>query len=137
MRSGTAMLRGAALPSLVMSVACVVVATAARGTSGLWGSLLGAGLVYAFFGLSLVVLGATATVEPAIALLVALGLYTAKVIALALTFVLLQHLGLLGEPLHRGALALTVIVCTLAWTVLQIAGAVRHRQPLYDLGTSP
>jgi len=135
--ASTYMLRGAAVPSLLVSLGCVGVATATRGDTGLWGSLVGASLVYVFFGTSLLVLGATRTIEPVLALLVALGLYTAKVIALALAFVFLQGSGLLGEPLHRGALGLTVIVCTLAWTVFQIAAAVRHRQPLYDLGTQP
>ena len=120
---------------LLVSFGCVVIAAATSGSTGLWGSLVGAALVFAFFGASLVVLGATRTAEPAVALLVALVLYTAKVVALALIFVLLQGAGLLGEPLHRGALALTIIVCTLAWTALQLAVAVRARVPLYDVGT--
>ena len=121
--------------ALLVSLGCVLVAAATSGSTGVWGSLVGAALVFAFFGASLVVLGATRTAEPAVALLVALALYTAKVVALALVFVLLQGAGLLGEPLHRGALALTIIVCTLAWTALQVAVAVRARVPLYDVGT--
>ena len=131
-RFATVMPRDAAVPALLVSIGCVAVATASRGATGLWGSLLGATLVLAFFATSVVVLGATRTTEPALVLLVALGLYTAKVVALALVFVLLSAFGLLGEPLHRGALALTVIVCTLTWTAVQIAAALRHRQPVYD-----
>ena len=129
----TALLFGA----LLVSIGCVAIAAVTRGSTGLWGSLVGATLVYAFFGASMVVLRSTRTADPEVALLVALGLYTGKVVALALTFVLLQQSGLLGEPLHRGALALTVIVCTLAWTVLQITSTVRQRQPIYDEVTGP
>ena len=133
----TVMLRGAVAPALIVSLGCIAVATASRGTSGLWGSLLGATLVLAFFATSALVLGATRTTEPAAALLVALCLYTAKVVALAVVFVLLEGFGLLGEPLHRGSLALTVIASALTWTVVQVVTAVRHRQPLYDGGSGP
>jgi ATP synthase protein I len=132
--AATALLRGAAVPALLVSIGCVAVAAATLGATALWGSLVGATLVCAFFAISALVLGATRTTEPALVLLVALGLYTAKVVALAVTFILFDRFHLLGEPLHRGALAVTVIACTLTWTTAQIVAAVRHRQPLYDLG---
>jgi len=128
-----AMLRGAAVPALGVSVICVAVATWLRGTPGLWGSLLGVTLVFAFFATSLVVLGRVRAAEPGVALLVALGLYTMKVVALAVAFVVIGSAGWLGDPLHRGSLGLTIIVCTLTWTTTQVVAAVRHRQPLYDL----
>ncbi|MBA2531267.1 MAG: hypothetical protein H0V23_04070, partial [Nocardioidaceae bacterium] len=56
-----------------------------------------------------------------------------KVVALAVVFVVLGSQGWLDDPLHRGALGLTIIVSTLTWTLVQILAVVRHRQPLYDL----
>lgn len=130
-----AQLRGAALPALGVSVGCVTTATWLEGSAGFWGSLVGASLVFAFFSTSLLVLGEMRTTEPVVVLLVALGLYTVKVVALAVVFVLLGSLGWLDDPLHRGALGLTVIVCTLTWTIMQIVSALRYRKPLYDLRT--
>lgn len=129
-----AMLRGAAVPSVVVAVVAVAVSTAAAGSAGLWGSLLGVGLVAGFFGLSLYVLGVTRTADPLLVLLVALALYGAKVVALGVAFLALNLADLVGDPFHRGALGLTVIACTLSWTVGEIVGATRHREPLYDLG---
>lgn len=132
-----AMLRGAVLPSIAVSAVCVGVATWAVGESGLWGSLLGAGLVLVFFSMSLVALGATARLDPTLTLLIALALYTAKIIALAVAFVVLNGAGLMGDPFDRTALGVTVIVCTLVWTILEIVASVKHREPLYDLGDKP
>ncbi|MDO9377863.1 MAG: hypothetical protein Q7T56_03365 [Nocardioidaceae bacterium] len=126
------------LPSLVPSVAvgavCVVVATLTAGSSGLWGALLGAGLVVVFFTLSLVVLGAARGVAPSLVLVLALSLYVGKVAALLLAFVALTRAGVLGDQLDRTSLGVTVIAATLAWTVGEIVASVKQREPLYDLG---
>ncbi len=131
--ASTAMLRSGFTAALVVSAACVGVATWLEGVAGFWGSLIGAVIVSAFFATSILVLGAMQTVEPLLPLLVALGLYTVKVVALAVVFVVLGSQGWLDDPLHRGALGLTIIVSTLTWTLVQILAVVRHRQPLYDL----
>jgi len=131
--ASTAMLRSGLVAASVVSAASVGVATWLEGAAGLWGSLIGAVLVTAFFTTSILVLGGMQTVEPLLPLLVALGLYTVKVVALAVVFVVLGSQGWLDDPLHRGALGVTIIVCTLTWTLVQIVAAVRHRQPLYDL----
>jgi len=54
-------------------------------------------------------------------------------VALALCFVALSASGLLGEQLHRASLAVTVIVCTVAWTVAEIRAAMGARIPTYVL----
>ncbi|MFY0406303.1 hypothetical protein ACI6PP_04775 [Solicola sp. PLA-1-18] len=122
------------VPTLVVSAVCVVVATLSAGASGLWGSLLGAGLVVVFFTVSLVVLGAARGVAPSLVLVLALSLYVGKVAALLLAFVALTQAGVLGDQLDRTSLGVTVIVATLAWTVGEIVASVKQREPLYDLG---
>ena len=122
------------VPTLVAGVVAVLLAGVTQGPTGLFGAVAGAGLVVVFFTATHLVLDRTGHLPPELTLLVALGLYTGKVVALALTFVLLSGSGLLGDPLHRAALALTVIVCTLAWTSAEVRAAMTARIPTYDLG---
>jgi len=127
-------LRGLLVPTVVTGGVSVLLAAVTRGSTGLFGAVVGAGLVLAFFSVSHLVLERTAHLPPELTFLVALGLYTVKVVVLALTFVLLSGLDLLGDPLHRGALGLSVIACTLTWTVAEVRHAMTARIPAYDLG---
>lgn len=129
-----AMVRVAMPPSLAVAAACALVGWLAVGPSGLWGAALGGGLVVVFFTLSLSVLALTRRLDPSLTLLVALGLYVAKVVALGAGLLVVAQTGLVGDPFHRTAVAASVIACTLTWTVAEIVASARHRQPLYDLG---
>jgi ATP synthase protein I len=121
------------LPTLAVSVVAVVVAGVAAGSPGALGAAVGAVLVLGFFSLTHQVLGRTRDLPPEMALIIALGLYTAKVVALAMCFVALSASGLLGDQLHRASLAVTVIVCTVAWTVAEVRAAMGARIPTYVL----
>jgi hypothetical protein len=79
----------------------------------------------------------TRTLEPALVLVIAMGLYLLKILALALVVVVLSGLGLLGDPLHRVALAVTIIVGALTWSAAEIVTSVRRRQPLFDAAREP
>lgn len=125
-------LRGLLVPTIVVGAVAVGVAAAARGAEGTWGALVGSGLVLGFFTATHLVLERTRALPPELTLVIALGLYTVKVVALALTFVLLSGLDLLGEPLHRAALALSVISCTLTWTGAEVRAAVRTHLSTYQ-----
>ena len=121
------------LPTLAVAVAAVLVAGVTAGPAGALGAAVGGMLVLGFFSLTHQVLGRTRDLPPELALVVALGLYTAKVVALALCFVALSASGLLGEQLHRAGLALTVIVCTVVWTIAEVRAAMGARIPTYVL----
>lgn len=129
-----AMMRGALWPTLGAGVVASGVGAAVAGRTGLLGAALGTVLVTAVFTLALVVLGGARRVDPWLTLVLALALYVAQVAGLAITFVVLSQTGLLGDPFDRTALGVTVIVCTLVWSVAQVVASVRHREPLYDLG---
>lgn len=131
-----AMLQGALPPTLAVSGAGVLISWLVAGPTGMWGALLGAGLVVVSFSLSLVALGATRRLDPALTLLIALALYAAKVVALAVGLIAVAQAGLIGDPFHRTALAGAVIACTVTWTTFEIVASVKHREPLYDLGKS-
>jgi hypothetical protein len=100
------------------------------------GSLTGSAVVAAFFATSFVVLDRTRTLDPLVTLIVALGLYVAKLLALLLVLVGLAASGALDGPLHRTSMAVTIVVATLVWSVVEVVAATRHRQPTYDLDAS-
>ncbi len=129
-----AMLRGALVPTTIVAALCVAVSVVAVGITGLWGALLGVALVAVFFLLSLYVLGATRALDPVVVLMIGVALYAAKVIGLFVAFIVINAANLVDDPFDRTALGVTVIVCTLTWTVGEIVGATRRRELLYDLG---
>jgi ATP synthase protein I len=132
----TAMLRGALVPALAVAALAAIVFGLLDGTEGLFGALIGAGLVLLFFGLGQVVLARAMGRDPAIVLFVAMVLYTGKVILIGGSLLLLDASGALEGVADKLALALTAIACALAWSVGQILGATRARIPLYDLDKS-
>jgi ATP synthase protein I len=113
---------------------CVVVSVLTAGAEGLWGGLVGVVLVLGFFGASAWVMTRTRTLEPAMVLVIAMGLYLLKVVALAVAIILLSVFDLLGDPLHRTALAVTIIVGALTWSATEVITAVRRREPIFDVG---
>ena len=102
------------------------------GPTGLWGALAGSLLVLAFFSSSTFVLTRTQRLDPALTMLVAMALYLGKILALLVTLVVIDAVGLLGDPLHRTALAAAVVACTLTWSTAEVVTTVRRRQPIYD-----
>jgi ATP synthase protein I len=134
--TAAAMLRAALAPTLLVGAVAVAVAGGVAGAAGVWGALLGLALVVLFFALGLLVLARCAGVDPALVLVIALGLYTAKVVLIGGTFVLLDSTGVLRGFADHLALGMTAIACTLTWTVGETVGAIRVRQPAYDLDGS-
>jgi ATP synthase protein I len=130
---GFAMLRGALVPTVAVGLVAVVGFALAAGAEGAVGALIGAGLVLVFFGLGQLVLGRAIGREPVIVLFVAMTLYTAKIVLIGGSLLLLDATGVLDGVADKLALALTTIACALAWSVGQILGATRARIPLYDL----
>ena len=128
------MLRAGLGAGLVVAVVAGLVSFTLTGLPGLAGSLAGSALVAVFFATSFGVLDRTRRLDPALTLIIALGLYVGKVLALLVVLLLLSASGALGGPLDRASMAVTIIVATLTWSVVEVVAAVRHREPMYDLG---
>ncbi|MGH3385712.1 MAG: hypothetical protein ACRDO1_14125 [Nocardioidaceae bacterium] len=128
------MLRGALVPTLVVGVVSAAVAGFLAGAEGVVGAVVGLALVVVFFGLGLYVLRRSARLDPAVVLLVALGLYAGKIIVIGGSLLLIDTTNVLAGRGSELALGLTAIVCTVTWTVGQVVGFTRARVPLYDLG---
>lgn len=131
--AASAMLRAGLAVGLAVAGIAAVVSFAVAGNPGIAGSLTGSAVVALFFATSFVVLDRTRGLDPTVTLLVALGLYVAKLVALLLVLVLLAASGALAGPLDRASMAVTIIVATLSWSVIEVVAATRHREPMYDL----
>ena len=131
--TAAAMFRAALVPTLLVGAVAAAVAGGMAGAAGVWGALIGFALVVLFFAIGLLVLARCAGVDPALVLVIALGLYAAKVVLIGGTFVLLDTTGVLRGFADHLALGVTAIACTLTWTVGETVGAIRVRQPAYDL----
>jgi ATP synthase protein I len=127
------MLRAGLINAVGVAAVAAALSYGAAGGAGVAGSLAGSAIVAMFFATSFLVLDRTRHLDPTVTLLVALGLYVGKLIALLLALVLLEAAGALDGPLHRASMAITIVVATLVWSVVQIVAATRHRQPTYDL----
>lgn len=119
------------------AAACVVVSAVAAGWPGFWGGLLGAAIALAFSGFTLAVLRPLTRPATGTTMLVALMLFGTKVLALVAGALLLSASGLLASAVDRRALGVTMIVCVLVVTLLEVVAFVRRREPLYDLDRAP
>jgi len=117
--------------------AAVALATLAGGLvdgrSGALGALAGGSLALCFFLFGSLVVDMATRMAPQLAMLMALLTYTLQVVAVGVVFLALDASDALGDTVHAGWLAGTVIVATLVWLVAQTVAATRSRQPIYDL----
>ncbi len=119
--------------TMPVAAACIVVAVFVIGADGALGAAVGAAVVFVFFVSSPLVLGPVTAVSPHLSLVVAMTFFVTKAVALVAVMVVLVDDDGVGKNVHRGALGITLIVCTLALTVMQVRMATKSRQLLYDL----
>ncbi len=127
------MLRAGLLSAVGVAAVAAALSYGSAGGPGVAGSLTGSVLVALFFATSFLVLDRTRHLDPVVTLLVALGLYVGKLVALLLVLISLAASGALDGPLDRTSMAVTIVVATLVWSVVEVVAATRHRQPMYDL----
>ena len=120
----------AAVASVVAGAAVVIVAAGFSGGSGALGALVGGGVTVAVFAFGAVSVALAARIQPRAALAVALVTYLLQVVLLVAFFAGLQRSGLLDDTLHRGWLAIAVVVVTLTWSALQIVAWQRGMTPM-------
>ncbi len=124
----------ALVPSLIIGSACVSVGLVAAGTAGGWGAGIGAMLVVGFFWLGQAALNVVRFFAPGLFLVFALLTYLLQVVLLLAVFASFQRNPGWSDRISPTALGLTVIACTVAWTVGLIVADRQQRTPLYDDG---
>ncbi len=119
---GLVVRRSAVLTSVV-AAAMIAVCAGIAGTKGVYGSLVGIGIVAAFFGISILAVGKAAKISPMVMMGVAMATYIIKIIAFMIVVVALRHVTLFNAKM----LGLTAIVLIIAWSIAQVVTMMRTR----------
>jgi len=114
-----------ALTSVVAAVA-VVISALAVGSKGLYGALIGIGVVAVFFGISIVAVGKAAKVSPMAMMVTALGSFVIKIVAFMIVLIAIGK----SSAFSGRSLGFTALACILAWSIAQAVTAMRM-QTLY------
>jgi ATP synthase protein I len=114
-----------ALTSVVAAVA-VVICAVLGGAKGIYGALIGIGVVAVFFGISIVAVGKAAKVSPMAMMVTALGSFVVKIVAFMIVLVAIGK----STAFDGRMLGFTALACILAWSAAQAVTAMRM-QTLY------
>jgi ATP synthase protein I len=114
-----------ALTSVVAAVA-VVICALLGGAKGVYGSLIGVGVVAVFFGISILAVGRAARVSPMAMMVTALGSFVVKIVAFMIVLIAIGK----STAFNGRMLGFTALACILAWSAAQAVTAMRM-QTLY------
>ena len=114
-----------ALTSVVAAVA-VVICAVLGGAKGIYGALIGIGVVAVFFGISIIAVGKAAKVSPMAMMVTALGSFVVKIVAFMIVLVAIGK----STAFDGRMLGFTALACILAWSAAQAVTAMRM-QTLY------
>ncbi|GII61618.1 hypothetical protein Skr01_17030 [Sphaerisporangium krabiense] len=114
-------LRAAAMPAALAGLIAVVAAAFAEGAKGALGAGIGVLVVAAFFTISLIAVTYAARVSPTMMMAAALGTFLTKILLLAVTLEYFAD----ATVWHPGAFTLTVIACTICWTIGEARGFLK------------
>lgn len=109
-------LRRAGGVTAVVGVIAMVVGQVMAGTKGLIGAAVATVIVILFFSAGQFVLGRVLASNPQLALTVALTLYLAKIGVLLILIIVLAG----TTAFNTNVFALTILACTLAWTMAEV-----------------
>ncbi len=109
-------IRGAALPTALVGLGVTGIVWALQGSSGGIGALLGTVVVVVFFMAGQLVLGAVLKTNPQAGLMVAMTLYIVKIGVLLGLLLMLRG----TTAFDTKTFALTILACTLVWTVCEV-----------------
>jgi ATP synthase protein I len=116
-------LLGAGIPTVVVGVVAVVVGAVAAGAKGALGAALALVVVLVFFGAGQLVVGRAFRTSPQTAMNAALLVYVVDLLLLLVLVVLLKN----ATAVDSKVFGLTVVACTIAWTLFQFRALTRLR----------
>jgi ATP synthase protein I len=109
-----------ALTSVVAAVA-VVICAVMGGAKGVYGALIGIGVVTVFFGISILAVSRAARISPVAMMATALGTFVVKIVAFMIVLVAIGH----STAFNGRMLGFTALACILAWSAAQVVTAMR------------
>ena len=120
------LLKGAFLPTLVVSIVAIATAALFQGKSGFWGALLAQFVVIIFFIIHIAVSRMTRNLDPISTMAMALFPYFAKLFALG---ILLWAIATYTDraTINRIAFGVTAVALTIAWLWGEIASYMKLR----------
>ena len=114
-------IRRSALLTAPVALLMMVLGAVLDGGKGLLGAALGAALVVAFFGISVLVVGRAAKVSPQAMMGAAVATYLVKILVLLILVGRFQD----STAFNPRLFGLTAIVCVLAYSAAQIGWSMR------------
>jgi hypothetical protein len=127
--SNQAMLRGAAIPAVIVAAVMVVIFTLTSGSSGAVGALLATFTVLIFFSVSLLVGLVTKDADPIGTMALAMLSYFTKLLLMAGLLIAVTRLSA-PESVDRRAFGLSALAITLAWLTGEVRAFFRLRLQL-------
>ena len=120
------LLRGAFVPTLIVSLVAIAVSTFIQGASGFWGALLAQFVVIIFFVIHIAVSRITRNLDPISTMAMAMFSYFAKLFALgALLWAIAKYTD--RATINRTAFGVTAVALTIAWLWGEIASYMKLR----------
>ena len=128
-------LGGAGVPALVAGAACTLIAALVAPPAGkaVIAGVFATIVVIAFFSVGQVVLGRTLRNNPQMAMSVALVIYLAKIGVLFVLILLFADTDLFNTKVF----ALTIVVCTIVWTISEVVIFARTKALTIVPGSGP
>lgn len=120
--------RRSAAITCVVALVMIGICFGVGGLKGLYGALVGIGVVTVFFGISIVAVGKAAKVNPQVMMVTAMATYIVKIIAFMILLVLLGH----STAFNGRLMGLTALVCILAWCAAQVVNTVKLKMLYVD-----
>lgn len=114
-------LRRSAMLTAPVALLMIVLSAILGGTKGLLGAALGVGLVIAFFGISVLVVGRAAKISPQAMMAAAVATFLVKILVLIILLGIFQN----STAFNGKFFGLTVIVCVIAYSAAQMIASMR------------
>jgi ATP synthase protein I len=128
MASYSRVVRRSAVITTVVAALMVGICAALGGAKGVYGALVGVGVVAVFFGISVLAVGKAAKINPQVMMATAVGTYIVKIIAFMVVMVLLGK----STAFNGKLLGFTALVCILTWCAAQVVTTMKLKMLYVD-----
>jgi ATP synthase protein I len=115
------------LTSVVAAIA-VVICALLGGSKGVYGALIGVGVVAVFFAISILIVGRAARANPMAMMIAALATFVGKIVAFMIVLAVLRDF----TAFNFRMLGFTALACILAWSASQVGVAMRLNFPYVE-----
>lgn len=120
--------RRSAVITTVVAALMIGICAALGGAKGVYGALIGVGVVTVFFGISVLAVGKAAKINPQVMMATAMGTYIVKIIAFMIVLILLGK----STAFNGKLLGFTALVCILTWCTSQVVNTMKLKMLYVD-----